>query len=229
VTARARRVVTAVLTLALAACDDAYLTAPPGSSLDISANPSFVAAHGGRSSLTAFVIEETGTAVPDGTVVLWFTDLGRVDAETRTRGGFAQANFLSDARSGLAHVRAVSGPVQSNILEITIGNANVAAIRLRAVPSRIIESNSTHVIATVVDANGNPVPNVEVFFRVLEDPATEFFDHAGAPIPTNNNGEAEDVLRTRRNTVGVASVQAFVVDSSGALIGADDPLTIPIL
>ena len=226
---RARPLLAAALTVALSSCDDAYLTAPPGSSLDISANPTFVAAHGGRAFLTAFVIEETGTAVPDGTVVLWFTDLGRVDPETRTRGGFAQANFVSDARSGLARVRAFSGPIESNVLEITVGNANVAAIRLRAEPPRIIESNSTHVIATVFDDNGNPVPNVPVTFRVVDDPATEFLDGASAPIFTDNNGEARDVLRTRRNTVGVAEVQASAPGPGNSIIEADNPLNIPIL
>jgi len=226
---RGRPLLAAALTVALASCDDAYLTAPPGSTLGISANPTFVAAHGGRSSLTAFVTEETGTAVPDGTVVLWFTDLGRVDAETRTRAGFAQANFVSDARSGTANVFAVSGPVTSAVIPITVGNANVVAIRLRAVPQRIIESNSTHVIATVIDDNGNPVPNVPVTFRVVDDPATEFLDSASAPIFTNNNGEAEDILRTRRNTVGVAEVQASVPGPGGAIIRADTPLRIPIL
>ena len=227
-TARGRRLATAIFTAALAACDDAFLTAPPGSTLNISANPTFVAAHGGTSLLTAFVNEGTGTPVPDGTVVQWFTDIGRVDPETRTRGGFAQANFVSDARSGLAHVRAFSGALQSNVQEITVGNANVEAIRLRAVPSRIDVSNSTHVIATVVDGRGNPVPNVAVFFRVVEDPATEFLDSQGAARHTNNNGEAEDILRTRRNTVGVATVQASVVRSNGSILDSNG-LPIPIL
>ena len=110
-----------------------------------------------------------------------------------------------------------------------MGNQRVAALRLRAVPSRITESNSTHVIATVVDENGNPIAGVPVFFEVRDDPATEFFDSAGAPRHTNNNGEAEDVLRTRRNVVGVAEVQAQAPDGSGGFVQADDPLRIPIL
>ena len=227
---RAGRLLTAALTVALVSCDDAFLTAPPGATLDIAANPSFVAAHGGRSSLTAFVVEEIGTAVPDGTVVQWFTDLGRVDAQTRTRAGFAQANFVSDARSGTAHIRAISGPIQSNqVLEITVGNVNINAIRLRAVPQRIIESNSTHLIATVIDFDGNPVANAPVTFRVVQDPATEFLDSASAPRFTDNNGEARDVLRTRRNTVGVAEVQASVPGPDGRIIALDTPLNIPIL
>ena len=113
---------------------------------------------------------------------------------------------------------------------ITVGNALVTAIRLRAVPARIIDSNSTHVIATVVDTNGNPVANVPVFFEIADDAdrATEFFDSAGAPIFTNNNGEAEDVLRTRRNTTGVVDVQARAPNGSGGFV-TSERLRIPIL
>jgi hypothetical protein len=213
----------------LASCEGAYLTAPPGSTITLTANPEFVAAHGGFSDITAFVIEPPGTYVPDGTVVRWTTDLGRIDAETRTTRGAASARFVSDSRSGTAHIRAFSGSVSAELNDITVGNARVAAVRLRAVPTRITISSSTHVIATVIDEFGNPVPNVPVFFEVMENPATEFFENAGAPIFTNNNGEAEDVLRTRRNAVGVATVQARVPNGAGGFVIADDPLRIPIL
>ena len=217
------------LTAVLLSCGGAYLTAPPESTIDVSANPEFVPAHGGVSEITAFVIEPAGTYVSDGTVVRWTTDLGRIDAETRTRRGVAQARFVSDSRSGRANIRAFSGSVTSDEIVITVGNARIAAIRLRAVPSRITISNSTHVIATVVDESGNPVANVPVFFEVVDSKATEFFDSAGAPIHTNNNGEAEDVLRTRRTTVGVAEVQASAPNGTGGFVSAADPLRIPIL
>ena len=228
---RARRIGTTALVTFLVACGDgAYLTAPPNSTVIVTANPTDVAAHGGSSVLTAFVIEAAGTFVPDGTVVRWFTDMGRVDSETRTRRGVATANFVSDGRSGTATVRAISGPVSATPVTITIGNVRVAAIRLRADPPRIIESNTTHIIATVVDEAGNPVPNVPVTFRVRDDPdspGTEFLDSQSARRFTNNNGEAEDILRTRRNTVGVAEVQAEVPTASGIL--ESDALRVPIL
>jgi hypothetical protein len=228
VSARGRRLAGAAAVALLVACGEgAYLTAPPGSTLDVVANPSFVAAHGGTAELMAFVLEPTGTAPPDGTVVRWFTDLGRIDPETRTRRGVALARFVSDARSGTATIRAISGGIEATPVEITVGNVRVRAIHLRPEPSRIIESNSTHVIATVVDEFGNPVPNVPVTFHVRDDPATEFLDSAGRPIHTDNNGEAEDVLRTRRNTVGVAEVQASVPTASGILFS--DAVRIPIL
>jgi hypothetical protein len=226
----AHRAYAVALTAVLLSCEGAYLTAPPDSTIDLSANPEFVAAHGGTSEITAFVIEPAGTYVPDGTVVRWTTNLGSIDAETRTRRGVATARFVSDSRSGEAQVRAFSGSVAADLpVPIRVGNARVTAIRLRAVPSRITISNSTHVIATVVDENGNPVANVPVFFEVIDSKATEFFDSAGAPIHTNNNGEAEDVLRTRRNTVGVAEVQARAPNGLGGFVTSPDPLRIPIL
>jgi hypothetical protein len=216
----------------LVSCEGAYLTAPPDSFIDLNANPPFVAAHGGTSEITAFIIEPNGTYVPDGTVVRWTTDIGRIDPETRTRRGVATARFVSDSRSGLATITAFSGSVSAQLVgprALRVGNANVAAIRLRAVPSRITISNSTHVIATVVDGNGNPVANVPVFFEVDDaDKATEFFDSAGAPVFTDNNGEAEDVLRTRRNVVGVADVRARAPRGDGTFV-VSDALGIPIL
>lgn len=227
-----RHAIAAAVAVALASCEGAYLTAPPDSTIELSANPPFVAAHGGVSEITAFVIEPAGTYVPDGTVVRWTTDLGRIDPETRTRRGVATARFVSDSRSGTATITAFSGAVSARLegsRAIRIGNVRITAIRLRAVPSRIIESNSTHVIATVFGESGNPVPNVPVTFIVDDDSKdTEFFDNAGAPIFTNNNGEAEDVLRTRRNVVGVATVRASVPNGNGGILTSEG-YGIPIL
>ena len=171
--ARSLRAAGAVLLAALvASCEGAYLTAPPDSFIELNANPPFVAAHGGSSEITAFIIEPSGTYVPDGTVVRWNTDLGRIDPETRTRRGVATARFVADSRSGVATITAFSGSVSAQLSgerALRVGNANVRAIRLRAVPSRITISNSTHVIATVHDTNGNPVANVPVTFEVADE------------------------------------------------------------
>ena len=228
-----RRPAAVLLAAAVVSCGEgAYLTAPNDSTMTLTANPFFVAAHGGTSEITAFITEPAGTLVPDGTVVRWTTDLGRIDPETRTRGGIATARFVSDTRSGEANIRAFSGSVSAKLdVPLRVGNIRVKDIRLRANPTRITNTNTTHVIATVIDEFGNPVPNVPVTFSILRDatsPGTEFLESAGAPVFTNNNGEAEDVLRTVRNTTGVVDVQASV-PSEGAIITATDPLRIPIL
>ena len=264
------KAVVAGIAVLLLSCAGAYLTAPPGSTLTLVANPAFIPSHGGVSELMAIVTEPAGTDVPDGTVVLWSTTLGHVDRETRTQRGIARNRLVSDSRSGLATVVAASGgealpprttpspsPSPSTLptttttlrpgglsapgvapmflgeaqnsafVDITIGNALVRSVRLRAVPTRITISNSTHVIATVLDNVGNPVANVPVFFEVVNNRDVDFFDSAGAPVHTNNNGEAEDVLRTRRTTRGTITVRAVAAGPGGFI--ESPPLSIEVL
>ena len=236
-----------VLLLALAAanltCAGALMTAAPGSTMTLIANPNAVPADGGVSVLTAFLIEPAGTTVPDGTVVQFFTNLGRVEPrEGKTKDGAARVNFISDARSGRAQVTAVSGgaaaappsttpaspappaPITgaaTATAEILVGTAQGVFVITTADPSRITDSRSTHIFATVVDTFGNPVPNVGVIFTV--NTTTEFMDSQGHPIFTDNNGRAEDVLRTRRTTPGSVTVDAQT------LSGAKGSVTVQIL
>jgi hypothetical protein len=225
----------------------------------------------------AIVTEPAGTDVPDGTVVLWTTNLGHVDRETRTERGIARNRLVADSRSGTATVVATSGgeaqvptpnpsaspgaspspgtptttPTSttsttirtggssagaqrllgaarnSAVVDVTIGNALVQNVLLRAVPSRITVSNSTQVIATVLDSFGNPVANVPVYFEVLSNTDFEFFDSAGAAVHTDNNGEAQDTLRTRRLTQGTITVRALAT-GGGAFIPSNT-LPIPVL
>jgi len=91
------------------ACESVPLTAAPGTSMQLIANPEFVIANGGVSVITAILVEPAGTFVPDGTEVFFFTNLGRVDASGKTRNGVARVNFVSDSRSGTARVDAISG------------------------------------------------------------------------------------------------------------------------
>jgi hypothetical protein len=66
-----------------------------------------------------------------------------------------------------------------------------------------------------------------VFFDIVTspDPGTEFFDITG-PVFTNNSGEAENVMRTRRETAGSASVRARAIGNGAEVASA--PLVIPI-
>ena len=89
------------LLAAMAACAGVLFTAPPGSSISLIASPPFVASDGGVSVITAIVIEPAGTTVADGTVVLFFTDIGSIEPQGKTRNGIARVNFTSDSRSGV--------------------------------------------------------------------------------------------------------------------------------
>lgn len=242
-----------VLLLALAAatltCAGALMTAPPGSSLTLTVNPGAIPSNGGISVLTAFVIEPAGTTVPDGTYVQFFTTLGRVDPpQARTKDGSARANLISDARSGTATVTAVSGggtapaptpssspatapgPITAAATDqktVVIGGAQSLRMIMTADPSRITESRSTHVFATVIDSFGNPVQNIGVIFTVPG--AVEFMDSQGNPIFTDTNGRAEDVLRTRRtppvNTTVTVSATALAAGPPTAQVVV--PISLP--
>jgi hypothetical protein len=239
------------LVIALGACAGVLFTAPPGSSISLIASPPFVQSDGGVSVISAIVIEPAGTPVSDGTTVLFFTDIGHIEPQGKTRNGIARVNFTSDSRSGIAHISAISGggapattpgttapgsttpPVSgggggtgSATINVTVGNVRVKVVCcLRAEPPRITTSNSTHVFARVIDEFGNGIPNVPVFFSVVMDQGTEFFDENG-PVFTNNNGEAENVLRTRRETAGNAQVRASA-PGAGVMVNSE-PLVIPI-
>jgi hypothetical protein len=237
----------------LGACAGVLFTAPPGSSCSLIANPPFVASDGGVSNITALVIEPAGTTVADGTIILFFTDIGLIDRQAKTKDGLAHVNFTSDSRSGTAHISAICGgaapavapstspsaspgPVPgggggsgSATVNVTVGNARVrAVVGLRADPPRITTSNSTHVFARVIDENGNGIANVPVFFDIVAttNPGTEFFDIQG-PVFTNNSGEAENVMRTRREFAGTATVRARAIGAGVEVVS--EPLQIPIL
>jgi hypothetical protein len=180
----------------------AILTAPPGSTIVVVVNPPFVEAHGGVSVVSAVLTEDIGTPVADGTVVQFFTDLGRIDEQGKTNDGVARVNFVSDARSGTANVTAMSGAAVSEPVPIEVGSVRPELVVVTASPERILESRSSQIVAVVLDVNGNPVPNVPVFFSV--DGATEFMDSGGQAVFTDQDGRARDVLRTRypRDAVG---------------------------
>jgi hypothetical protein len=98
-----------LLTAAHVACEQGLFTAPPGSTLTLVANPTFIPSNGGVSVITAFVVEPAGTPVANGTVIQFFTTLGTIDREGRTNDGVARVNLVSDSRSGIATVTALSG------------------------------------------------------------------------------------------------------------------------
>jgi hypothetical protein len=212
-----------------------------------------VSSDGAISNITALVLEPAGTTVSDGTIILFFTDIGSIDRQAKTKDGQAHVNFTSDSRSGVAHISAVCGgaapaaapstspsasppPVTpgggggsgSATINVTVGNVRVkAVVGVRADPPRITDSNSTHVFARVVDESGNGISNVPVFFEIATtpNPGTEFFDIPG-PVFTNNSGEAENVMRTRRDTAGNIDVHAKAVGAGVEVVSTN--LTIPI-
>jgi len=198
-----RKLTLLALAASLAACAGALLTAPPGSTINLFANPGFIPANGGVSTITALVVEPAGTTVPDGTVVYFFTTLGKVDRQGKTKDGVARVNLIGDSRSGIATVTAVSGGAGggegggtgTDFVDVNIGTILPDHIIMTADPTRITTSRTSHIIANVFDASGNPVANVPVFFTT--NGATETMESGGNPVFTDTNGRAEDTLRTK--------------------------------
>jgi hypothetical protein len=234
--ARARTLGPAAVALAALSCADALLTAPPGSSLTVFANPDFIPATGGMSVISAVVTEPAGTLVPDGTVVQFFTNLGHIDPTGKTHNGVAQVNLLSDGRSGTAKVVAASGGSAvaaspgtgsgagaTNSVNVTIGPVP-ATVFLSAIPNRLTDSRTTHLFAQVYDAAGNPIPNVQVIFSITGTsigPIAEHLDSGGTPVFTDNNGTAEDILRTQYPfgaAVKTVTVQASTTNGKTATV-----------
>lgn len=223
------RLALVALGLAHLTCNQAILTAPLDTTMILSANPPFIEAHGGVSVVTAVLIEPTGTPVADGTVVQFFTDLGDIQEQGRTNDGVARVNLIADSRSGSATVTAISGAVSQTVADLVkIGSIRPHEVIITADPPRIpANSRSTHLVATVIDEFGNPVPNVQVVFRVTSNPATESVDSGSNPQFTDTNGRAEDTLRTRRTpgTPGTAVVEVVALSGPTPIIRS---LSIPL-
>jgi hypothetical protein len=98
-----------LLALSLGTCNQAIMVAPPGSTMELFANPEFIAAHGDVSVISGLLLTSDGQPVADGTVVQFFTNLGKIDEQGKTNDGVVRVNLISDSRSGKATVSAVSG------------------------------------------------------------------------------------------------------------------------
>jgi adhesin/invasin len=200
----------ALVAVAAVACDTVPLTAPTKSTISISAANRIVPM-GGTTEVTAFVLEESGTAVQNGTSVRFTATLGRVEpAEVQTRNGYAVATFVAGDSSGLAQVRAVSGGASggegdtaTNMVEITVGGAAATVVVLNASPSNVPPVGGTvTMIAAVLDANGNRLRNLPVTFSA--DRGTL----SATVANTDANGEARVQLTTNQETIVTARAGA---------------------
>jgi len=206
----------AVLILAgvwLPSCGQAILSSPDGTTLQIFVNPPFIAANGDKAVVSVLATEKAGTPVPDGTVIQFFTTLGRIDEQGKTNDGVARVNLISDARSGTAVVTAVSGAATVKADNVVIGAPRVSTVRTQAVDPTIdlrLGKSIANIRATVLDDKGNPIPGIIVRFTLTNNPA---FDRIldGSDVPTNNNGDAVNRVQTSRTTAGTITVKVEVL------------------
>jgi hypothetical protein len=193
-----KRLSLAVLSVAAVTCEKAPLMAPVDSKLTVFVNPPFIVANGGVSVISAFVVEPAGTPVPDGTVVFFFTTLGRIEPQGKTVDGVARVNLVADSRSGTAKVTAATGNVVSDAQDVVIGSARPERVLVTADPQYLGTSpRQAAITANVFDGQGNPVQNVPVVFTVSASPLQESLASGGATQYTDSNGQAFDTLVTR--------------------------------
>jgi hypothetical protein len=172
------------------------------------------------SVITAIVSEPAGTFVPDGSVVFFFTNLGRIDPEGKTVNGVARVNLVADSRSGEATVTAFAsggaapasggggGGEGRETVPVMIGSALPATVLLSADPPTVRAGSSSRIIANVFDDQGNPVANVPVIFSTTLNSARGTLESGGAQRFTDTNGQAFDTLLTKAGIAGNVSITA---------------------
>ena len=116
------------------ACENVPL-AP--SAITLSADRTTVDSNG-TVTITAFVSEAFGSAVPNGMLVTFTTNLGIITpSQVETKNGKATAAFSGNGQSGEAQIQASSAGVTTSPLKILVGAAAVGRLSVTADPSKI--------------------------------------------------------------------------------------------
>jgi PKD repeat protein len=188
---------------AFPACDKVPLTAPTESTIALFATGASVPANGSV-DIVATVIESSGTAVQNGTVVTFTTTLGTISpAEARTNNGKVTVKLSGDGRSGTASIVAFSGGTQSDALELPVGGAAADNIVLTASPSSVPAGGGTVTLTAIVrDASGNALAGVPVTFSTTAGTLSQ------STVTSDTNGQATTTLSTTRDATVTAAAGA---------------------
>jgi PKD repeat protein len=234
-----------IVALACVSCDKVPLLAPTNSTVTIDAQSRIVPT-GGSTTVTATVIESSGTPVQNGTLVRFTTTLGRVDpAEAQTRNGVATTTFYAGNDSGMAEVRATSGGAGgatsstpgtgtnppatttsgSNVVQIAVGAGAVENVTVRANPSTVSTTSpgTVTVIATVVAAGGRLLSGIPVSFNATRGTlsstvaATDVQGEARVTLVTNADTTITAVAGTKTGTATVTAQPGPTVSLSCAV------------
>lgn len=206
------------------ACDSATPTAPAGTILTMSANPTQISLNG-RATLTVIGRRPDGNPLNEGTEIFFTTDLGSVNPVVVAvdENGVAQSNLRGDGRAGTAQVTARvgtsggggegegGGGAGSASTSVRIGST-AGAVSLQATPTTVPEdfpepTRAIQLLALLRDDQGQPLPDVPVNF------GTEVgsLESGGAFIDTNAQGEARDTLRVDEADINSVSGDSFTV------------------
>ena len=237
---RCLSIAVALVAVLLAACDKAPLVAPVASTITISA-PAGALAPGASTEVTAYVVEEAGTPVHNGTVIRFAATLGRVEpAEAETRNGVARTTFIAGTATGTARISASSGAAigseLGNVLEIVIGTTPTATLGLAVSPSTGTVSQPIRLTVTPTIATGGKTPQVVVAWG--DGSSTDLGDVASArevshvytavgnyTITVTATAEGTSTSSTTV-TIGSAAVSVNVAATSSTTFARCTPVTL---
>ena len=197
----ARYLVVLSFSLIALSCAKVNPTAPDGSILYVSANPTSIASGGAASTITVVGYDVRGIPLSDGTAVRFTTDIGYVDEIAFTHDGKANATLNSDNRSGEAHLVATSGNSKGEV-KVLIGLAALSLLSISADPQELPQGGGqSKITATACDANGNVLSVIPVVFST----SAGSLSSGGDIVLTAQNGEARDVLTTGQEATVTAT------------------------
>lgn len=223
-----------VCALAVDACQKVPLLAPTGSSITLTSDATALPL-GGAATVTAQLLEASGTPPHSGTLVIFTTMLGTVDPpQVQTDiNGRATGRFTAGNASGIATVTASSGGASgggststtagattttgpSNVVRIALGAAAAGQITVSANPNPVQPTNGRSTISAVVgDSNGNALSGIPVTFST----------DAGSVSPAFATTDGNGVAITSLSTSKTAKVTAKAGISSGSGTTATPALT----
>jgi hypothetical protein len=222
------------MTLGSLSCERMPLTAPSGTFITLLASAGSIGVDG-SADITAILTEGgftpsddpnqggsvtpgVGTPVHNGTVVAFFTTLGRIEpVEASTRGGKVTVRIFGDGRSGTAKITAVSGPA-SQTLELAIGTSTADRVSVTATPATLPAGGGESTIqARVIDIAGNALSGVTVSFQATAGsilPASATTNTSGTAVATLQTTAASEVTVSTVGPEGLISAKVTVNVSS---------------
>ncbi len=181
-------------------------------SIVLTANPTSIPADGTSSSAITAVIRDTaGKPVPNGTPVVFTTDMGTfansvfpsIVLATVGTSGTVTTSLIAGLVDGVAQVMVTAGNL-TQLIEIPILEKLSGSLNLTANPTTLAANgtNTSLIRATMRDSGGNPMPNVPVTF------STTLGTIIGGPTVTTNASGIADVTLRSSTTTGTATVTA---------------------
>jgi PKD repeat protein len=201
------------LPLIVGACQKVPLLAPTGSTITLTVASTALPVNG-TTDVIAFVLESSGTAPQDGTLVIFTTTLGSIEpSEARTNGGRVVVKFRAGTANGTATISATSGAASAsgaNAAKIAVGTAAVGSVRVSANPTLLPALGGVSTITgVVIDINGNPLSSAPVSFSTTTGSLEQ------VAISTDGNGVATAILRTSTAATVTVAVGAQAGSSTG--------------